>query len=214
MIRALGFSLWIGLVTVIPGLITIAAVAGAVWIFVPEITSSVSLLEYQLLALAFFAAIMLVTQSIGISLESLLIDNELLGHESVKIPAAVAGEATKVDPYEQYELLYFTLVSMGPEEDPNSHVERAVAQFFLSNNALVAFGAGLLATIGLGSWRALSGTLTAPMLWSAGAYVLGLVVFLIAVYRITRVRFRVMGKAIWTLRNHPSTNLQKSKSGP
>ena len=137
MIRALGFSLWIALVTVIPGLITIASVAGAVWIFLPEISSTVSLLENQMITLAFVAAIMLVTQSIGITLESLLIEHELLGHESVKIPAAVAGEPTDVDPYEQYELLYFTLVSMGPEEDPNSHVERAVAQFFLSSVGLV-----------------------------------------------------------------------------
>lgn len=212
MIQALGFSLWIALVTVIPGLITIASVAGAVWIFVPEIAGTVGVLENQLFALAVVAAIMLVTQSIGITLESLLTEYRLLGHESVEIPSEVAGEPTEVDPYEQYKLLYFTLVSMGPEDDPNSHVERAVAQFFLSNNALVAFGTGLVTTFGLASWSALTGTLTGPVLWSAVAYVIGLAVFLIAVYHITRIRFRVMTKAVWTLRNQPLTEGQASNT--
>lgn len=193
-----GISLWIALVTVVPGLITIAVVYGA---FVSAQVdggafSWVSLqVDNDWLAVAVAVTIMVLTQALGILLEEVLVHFRLLGRRSQTISApeglSLEGEAIELQPYREYAGLY-VLLSQLDDEDTQGHLRRAVAQFFLTNNSLVSFLVGLVLALSLAA--------AVPSPAGTLYYSLALFLCLLVSYRVAVIRFREMAKSLWAVR--------------
>ncbi|OGR28901.1 MAG: hypothetical protein A2X83_08370 [Desulfuromonadales bacterium GWD2_54_10] len=147
----LGISVWISLATIVPGLITIATIGGALIIVCPNAIDSVildleGLSEWSYAGLAI--TIMVMTQAFGILLEKLLISRQWLGlsEKVIEIPTGIdpLGQTSFIlRPYYEYKGLYLLLAELQENEDSQGHLQRALAQFFLTNNSLVSFSAGL-----------------------------------------------------------------------
>lgn len=143
---------------------------------------------------------MVLTQAFGIFLEQVLVKFRLLGssNQNFYIPdPSRTGEVLEVgiDPYSQYDVIYGLLVQLGRHEDPHRHLERALAQFFLTNNSLVAFAAGALLAFGLAMRAAPSE--------GSGALILigiGFLICLAVSHRVAVIRFRVVAESVWALR--------------
>lgn len=206
-----GVSLWIALVTVVPGLITIAVIYGAFVIAeVDSGTSSWLVLQVNndWIAAAIAITIMVLTQALGILLEEVLVRLRLLGSESQKllIPEGMSLEGEKeieVQPYKEYAGLYMLLSQFGAE-DTQGHLRRVIAQFFLTNNSLVSFSAGLVVSLFL----AFSASSSAEMLY----YCFGLFMCLLLSYWVAVIRFREMTKSLWAVRNIKGKVLQEQQA--
>lgn len=194
-----GISLWIALVTVVPGLITIAVIYGA-FASAQVDGEAVSWLSLQVnndwIAAAIAVTIMVLTQALGILLEEMLVHLRLLGSKSQKITVSeglyLEGEGEiELQPYREYAGLYI-LLSQLDDEDSQGHLRRTVAQFFLTNNSLVSFLAGLIISLAL----AFSVSNPAGVLY----YSLGLFLCLVLSYRVAMLRFREMTKSLWAVR--------------
>jgi uncharacterized membrane protein len=185
-------SYWIILVTVIPGMVTIAAIYGAFAFIDP------ALLEPSSLAFAGFdnwfgiaiaVTIMILTQTIGILLEEVLVRRKWLGRKKI----APQG----IDCYEEYSQLYFYLAGMTKDDDAHGHHRRAVAQFFLTLNTLVSFLLGIIVALVIALAESSRGGI---VFRSAGIYIGLMVGCFIVSYAVTRLRFREMARTIWATR--------------
>jgi hypothetical protein len=204
----LGISLWIALATVVPGLITIAAIYGAC------VATGTSGLERHLatsgdwVPSAIAITIMILTQSLGILLERILTDRKWLGPEERPrtIPPDIDPRCELefvLKPYLEYQGIYLLIAQMKESDDAHGHLQRALAQFFLSNNTLVSFAAGLAATlIALGAGGDVHG----------GLVYLGLMVAcLLVTFQVVMIRFEVMAKALWAVhRCRPAAKTSRS----
>lgn len=197
----LGLSIWFALVTVIPGLVTLATVWGAavaVGVAPPELLVSWGLADATL-AVAVAVTVMLLTQWLGILLEEkVLVPRRLLGHRGR--PAArllkpgidpLGRTEFTMDPYDEYAGLYLLLAELRQDDDVRGHLERAVTQFFLTINTMVAFALGIVAAIVL---AVLEGGGTAMV--RAGTYAAVLMVVVGASWLVAVSRFELMG---WSL---------------
>jgi hypothetical protein len=212
----LGISVWITLATVMPGLITMAAMYGAFAFVAPGslpvfATELKGLGDAALLGIA--VAIMVLTQAIGILLEELLIRKRSYGPEVEKLdipegidPADQRKQAPVVKTYEEYRGLYLLLADMREGDDSQGHLQRVVAQFFLTNNTLISYAIGLLTVIAVTTVSDVS---------SAGpgiAYAVFLGLCLVVTYEVVRIRFRVMAKALWATRRRRVADRPKQAS--
>lgn len=204
----LSISLWIALTTIVPGMMTIATVFGAIEISGPEkIFLEETALNDNFIWLSISIGIMIITQAFGILLEMLLIKYHLYGKKSneieIKIPKGVVSnnlETNKINPYIEYDCLYLLIVKLRENEDSQGHLKRCVSQFFLSNNSLISFIAGILTSIILMVvYRRFCDT-------NSWIYLVGLILLLFTSYRVARIRFQVMAKAIWATRIHRNLN--------
>ncbi|WP_380676220.1 hypothetical protein [Salinigranum sp. GCM10025319] len=201
-------SLWITLVTVIPGLITIATLFGAGTIVDPDLVARVDVQASQWLWLSVAVTVMILTQAFGIILEGVLVDRRRLGNteiprdEGVLEPAAYPEDTIR--PYEEYERLYFLLVRLEEKDDAYGHLERAVAQFFLTNNTLVSFAIGIVGTLSIVAASVLVRGPTVEVLLRGGIYLGLLAVALGVSYAVAVARFEVMTKSAWSLRTRPT----------
>jgi len=199
----LGISVWVTLATVVPGLVTMAVlywslvVINAEWIVIlrqPLVDAS------DWIWAGIGISIMVLTQSFGILLEGLLINKRWLGPENREIEIAKGidphGETQIIlKPYFEYQGLYILLSELREDEDTQGHLKRSLAQFFLTNNTLVSFLAGILLTlIALAVFPSWEASLR------AGFYILVLLIFLLVSFKVARIRFEVMGKALWAAR--------------
>jgi hypothetical protein len=200
----LGISVWITLATVMPGLITIAAMYGAFAFVAPAAlpvftTELKGLGDAALIGVA--VAIMVLTQAIGILLERVLIKRHGYGPETTDVsipdgidPVDMKAKTFPLWPYHEYEGLYLLLAELGEHGDTQGHLQRAVAQFFLTNNTLISLSVGIITTVILvvvsGSRGVLPGLLYAVLL----------VVCLVVSFNVARIRFVVMAKALWAAR--------------
>lgn len=198
----LGISLWITLATVIPGLITISILYGAVTFtglahHAPVMAAFQGVNDWVASGFAIMA--MVLTQGIGILLENFLISNQLLGPEQrrVRIPPGVdpCGETSfSIEPYSEYQGLYLLLAELRENEDSQGHLQRTLAQFFLTNNVLVSFCLGLLVSI----WRMIHVDLS---FWPRSlGYIAFLLICLLILYPVACIRFKVMTNALWAAR--------------
>ena len=196
----LGISVWITLATVVPGLVTLAVVAGAAEFVLgvpPDVIVGTSFFKSEWVDGGVAITTMLLTQALGILLEKLLVDRHWLGARRVhvRVPAGIdpggLAEFT-LEPYAEYQGIYLLLAELQEHEDAQGHLQRALAQFFLTNNTLVAFAAGIAASVGF----MLHSGLTAPGV----AYVAALALCLGVSFRVARIRFLVMAKALWAAR--------------
>lgn len=205
----LAVSFWIALVTVVPGLITIATVFGAVVLVDPTYVSGLDTDINQGLWGAIAITVMILTQAFGILLEDKLVSRKSLGGK-IDVPEKFfdsmesLSDSKCIDPYKEYQFLYFLLVRLGEGDDIHGHLERAVAQFFLSNNTLVSFAAGIVATGGIVIMSLLTQGFVPVILVRGGVYAGLLVVALFISFRVTIARFEVMAISTWSLRNQPS----------
>lgn len=213
-------SLWIALVTVVPGLITIAAVLGAATFVDPDLPATVDLHLNEWVLSAVAVAVMVLTQSVGILLEDVLVTRRWLGPERIELDDEVLREAgfetEPIDPYDEYQRLYLFLVRLGEGDDHYGHLERSVAQFFLTTNTLVSFGAGIVATVGLVAIAVAMGTIT-PDLLARSALAMGVLLAALWVsYRVAIARFQVMVLSSWSLRTRPDpgTGVDRTTATP
>lgn len=193
----LGMSLWVVLATVVPGLITVAVLflcfsaAGMAWTPVSN--------DWVMVGIALAA--MVLTQAFGVLLEELLVRFQLLGPREQTVQAPDPGRPgefmeVQVKSYEQYSALYVVLARLGENDDSQGHLKRALAQFFLTNNTLVSFAAGVLASSALvilgrqvPSW-----------------FVAGLLLALGLSYYVARIRFREMTRSLWAVQYYRSAH--------
>jgi len=143
-------SIWITLAMVVPGMVSMATLFGAmavsnVWSILPVASTVKEFSDWAVAGIA--VTIMIMTQAVGILLESFLIKGQWLGPEKniVVIPQGVdplGEEEFELEPYAEYQGLYLLLAELRGDEDSHGHLQRVLAQFFLSNNALVSFAPG------------------------------------------------------------------------
>lgn len=199
----LGISLWIALAMVIPGLVTITCLYFAGVTVNPQLTHSFFVFikdsnDWIISGLAI--TIMILTQSFGILLEKLMIKNRLLGPESKNIKIAegidpCGSTAFELKPYNEYDGMYILLAELDENEDTQGHLKRCLAQYFLTNNSMISFIAGIvLAYVIL--------FLDFQMEYMANAAIfIGISSFLLfVIYQIAVIRFEVMTKALWAAR--------------
>lgn len=192
----LGISLWVALVTVVPGLVTVATLYGAVRIAAPDalvliLGGGATVTTWVWTGV--LVTVMVLTQALGILLEEGLVRLGWLG--STFKPHRESGESEPVSVYDQYRQLYYLLAELRPDDDAQGHLQRTVAQFFLTNNTLVSFITGLLVTVILAfSAYGVGGSM------SVVGYVVFLILCLVVSYRVAVIRFREMAKSIWAAR--------------
>jgi len=192
----LGISLWVALVTVVPGLVTVATLYGAVRIAAPDalvliLGGGATVTTWVWTGV--LVTVMVLTQALGILLEEGLVRLGWLG--STFKPHRESGESEPVSVYDQYRQLYFLLAELRPDDDAQGHLQRTVAQFFLTNNTLVSFITGLLVTVILAfSAYGVGGSM------SVVGYAVFLILCLVVSYRVAVIRFREMAKSIWAAR--------------
>jgi hypothetical protein len=198
----LGISVWITLATVVPGLVTIAAVYGALATSAPE-SLAPFLTDLQKLNdwvyAGFAVTVMVLTQLVGILLEGAFIRLGSLGPKELQlsIPEGIDPLGLthfKLEPYSEYAGLYLLLAELREHEDSQGHLQRALAQFFLTNNILVSFTVGIVVSVAA---LAISAQPARPV---ALVYVAALLACLVVSYRVARIRFEVMAKALWAAR--------------
>lgn len=143
----LGISVWIALATVVPGLVTIAVLFMGIAILCPgTITNLATDLKgmNEWVYAGGAITIMVLTQSIGILTEGLFVRKQWFGPMSteVNVPTGIDPlGVTKftLEPYAEYQGLYLLLTELREKEDSQGHLQRALAQFFLTNNTMVSF---------------------------------------------------------------------------
>ena len=199
-----GITLWIVLATVFPGFVTITVLFGAVVIVSPELLQNgltIAGIDSEWLWLSVAITIMILTQAIGILLEELLVKMHWLGSrkKKIKCPPGLGMKGNKefiLTPYVEYQGLYILIAKLIESEDSQGHLKRALAQFFLTNNTLVSFFVGIIATLVL-SVQQSNGI-------SAGAiiYIFMLLVCLVISYFVAVIRFDVMAKSLWAVRTN------------
>jgi hypothetical protein len=194
-------SYWIVLVTVIPGTVTIATVTGAFAFIDPALLkrSSIGFMGSEdWLAIPVAVTIMILTQSLGILLEEVLISRKWLGRKKVA--------PQDIDCYEEYDQLYHHLAEMKKDDDAHGHLRRAITQFFLTLNTLVSFLVGMSVALAIAFFeRHQSGTIYKP----AGIYLALMGGCFLVSYLVARIRFREMARSIWTARQRKG----KSENG-
>jgi hypothetical protein len=192
-----GISVWITLVIVIPGLVTVSTIFGAFKVSAPVILDRYAESPAQLSAwfwTAIVVTIMILTQTFGILLEEILVRNRLLGRYFIINKGKETEERHSV--YEQYEHLYFLLADLRPDEDNQGHLQRAIALFFLTNNTLISFSVGIVVSIILYKFFAIS---KEPSDWyHTIIYISFLFILLILSYMVGVIRFKEMAKSIYS----------------
>jgi hypothetical protein len=191
----LGISLWVALATVVPGLVTIAVVFCAIVIANPTIICSgnnIFTIPSDWVIAGIAITIMVLTQALGILLEELLVKLHLFpGCTQLTVPSEFCSKGEKdIDAYKQYDKLYILLAQLTEHEDSQGHLKRAAAQFFLTNNTLVSFFAGIIVSLVL----AIVNNARGEYLFF---YTLSMFFCLIISYWVAVIRFRVMAKCIW-----------------
>lgn len=199
----LGISVWVTLATVVPGLVTMAVLY---WSLVVVNVAWIDALRGPLeeasdwIWAGLGISIMVLTQSFGILLEGLLIRRRWLGpvERTIKIEPGIDPHGqtlVRLRPYDEYQGLYILLAELREDEDTQGHLKRALAQFFLTNNTLVSFIAAMILTVvTLGVWP------SQPALLRSVIWLAILVLLLLVSFRVARIRFEVMGKALWAAR--------------
>lgn len=185
-------SYWIVLVTVIPGTVTIATIFGAFAYVDPDLLEnlSINLLGFEeWLAFAVAVTIMILTQTLGILLEEILVRRKWLGRKKL------SPQGT--DCYEEYSILYYDLAGMKKDDDAHGHLRRAITQFFLTLNTLISFLIGAIVAFAIAFLGKPQNTLVHN---KAGIYIAFMTLCLILSYLVAKIRFREMGRSIWATR--------------
>jgi len=198
----LGISVWITLAMVVPGLVTMAVLYGA--IATTSDGSMPSLLvkigePNEWVVAGFAVTSMIMTQAIGILVENTLVRFHWLGPETRSLSIArgidpLGERRAEIKPYEEYEGLYLLLSELRHDEDSHGHLQSALAPFFRSNNTTVAFAIGTIAT-------ACRFVTTPSVGWLPGLlYMFFLIACLLLTVYVARIRFDVMTRALWAAR--------------
>ncbi len=191
----LGISLWVALATVVPGCITIACIWGAFAIINPTLLNQGALsacLANDWICASIAITIMVLTQAVGILIEKRFVDNEWYG----KADTAEESEAEKrADPYVEYSGLYVVLAGLREEDDSKGHLERVLAQFFLNNNVIVSFAAGMLVSAVITLLY-----LDHDILIRGLSYFLFMGICLVICIKVAKIRFNVMIKSLSAVR--------------
>lgn len=209
----LGISVWISLAMVIPGLVTLAALYGSIVMASActafPVTPEIKVFGEWAVA-GIVVTIMIMTQAIGILLEAVLVRKQWLGPpiRRISIPPGVDPMGFvefDLKPYEEYQGLYLLLAELREDEDSHGHLQRTLAQFFLSNNTIVSFTTGIIVTL----WQ----LATSPPCDSYPplAYLLLLLACLAITIGVARIRFEVMTKALWAARRRRLEEAAKAK---
>ncbi len=200
----LGISIWITLAMVIPGLVTLAVVVCAFLLMSTcgvgfSLAALTGLGEWVIAGIVMW--IMVMNQAIGILLEAYLVHGQWLGRPNrlIAIPPGIdpLGNTTFIlHPYQEYQGMYLLLAELREHEDEHGHLQRSLAQFFLTNNVMVSFSLGLVTTLVL-FFNAQACDWHWPSFYGAM-----LLTCLVISFRVAKIRFEVMTKALWAARRH------------
>lgn len=209
----LGISVWVTLATVVPGLISMAVLF---WAIVVVNVCWLDTLRLPLLNASDWiwaglgVTIMVITQSLGILLERVLINKKLLGDERIEVTIKKGVDLHGVtqfdlEPYDEYQGMYILLSELREDEDAQGHLKRCLAQFFLTLNTLISFLAGIIFTISIAAAFSEQSNK-----YEAASYVLFLIFLFIVCFKVAKIRFEVMAKALWaSRRQHAFINEHK-----
>jgi hypothetical protein len=211
----LGISVWVALATVVPGLVTIAVLYLGAVILCPNVASSLitdlkGMNEWAYAGSAI--TLMVLTQSIGILLEKFLVTKKWYGlaQKEITIPEGIdpLGETKFIlYQYNEYKGMYLLLAEMREHEDSQGHLQRVLAQFFMTNNTIVSFAAACVFAIFLLVQR---GSGDPFYLLKGSCYLIAMILFLAVSYSVARIRFEVMAKALWAARRRRIADLEKN----
>ncbi len=213
----LGISLWIALAMVIPGLVTITCLYFACISVNPNLAQP--FFEFlkgsnDWIISGFAITIMILTQAFGILLEKLMIKKNLLGPQTRKVKIAEGIDPrgkTKFDlePYCEYDGMYILLAELHENEDTQGHLKRCLAQYFLTNNSITSFSAGIIL-----AYIILFLDFKLEYLVNAAIFI-GISSFLLfVIYEVAIIRFEVMAKALWAARQRRSYAAPKKHDMP
>ena len=205
-----GISVWVTLAMIVPGLVTLATLYGAFLVAtscmdVPMLPDFELFGDWAISGIA--VTVMIMTQGIGILVEGVLTRVRWYCPESrtIVIPEGIDPfGVVKFDlrPYEEYQGLYLLLAELREGEDHHGHLQRALAQFFLSSNTMVSYAAGSLATL----WLIVAYGCATSLAWG---YLALLLACLAVTTKVVRIRFEVMAKALWAARRRRIEDLGK-----
>lgn len=186
-------TIWIILATVIPGLITIACVFIIInWVF-PHYSIEYSQIN-NWFGFSIVVAIMIITQSFGVGLESILQKTFPKKINSIKITNPTR-EKVEIAADDEYKGLYCVISGFKEGDDKHGHIQRIIGQYFLTANILVSYLAAIL-------------IVTALVFFSNELYPTRIIVFLLVMVLLCaitlftlRMRYKVMIQSLWTIRN-------------
>lgn len=219
----LSISVWITLATVIPGLVTITVVF---WSIVIVNVDWLYNLRHPLEGASTWvwagsvAAIMVTTQFFGIILEGVLVKKKWLGTETLMANLAPGidphGQTEIIiNPYHEYGGLYVLLAELREDEDAHGHLQRALAQYFLTNNVLISFLIGIFSSFVLlvDYWinfdipqEAFIELILLPSI----IYIFMLLILLCVTFNVSVTRFQVMAKSLWAARRLRVRHLEEN----
>lgn len=211
---SLGISLWVTLATIVPGLITIAALYGAVVFVFPDFIKDHlggigSCGDWPMAGMAI--TIMILTQALGILLENILIKLKALGpeHEIIWIPPGIDPLGSNkfiLKRYDEYSGFYILIAEFEESEGVKQHLERVLAQFFLTNNTLVSFSGALIFSVLL--------AFLYPQAWGSPkfyVYLSSVFLALIVSWKVARIRFTAMTMFLWAVRRKKMKTSKKRR---
>ena len=130
-------TIWIVLSTIIPGLITITCLLILTnWVFLEYAIDVTQLQNWGGFAIA--VTIMVITQTLGILNEKWLertFPLTITGFDITKNPL----EPIEIPAKNEYKSLYCIVSRLTDKDDAHGHIQRIIAQFFLSANNLVSY---------------------------------------------------------------------------
>jgi hypothetical protein len=211
----IGLSLWVVIATIIPGVITIATMYLSVVVAYPALIDNLhDIIKFKndWIVTGIALVVIILTQALGILVENLLIKLRAYGpkEKEITIPEGIDPLSSTnfiLRRYDEYQGLYLLLVELGTEDDTQCHLNRILAQFFLSNNTMVGFFISLVLALVL--------SFVNREAWLSVyyyVYILFLMAFIFVSWNTTCTRFIVMTKSLWALRRKKMIEKRKSHS--
>ena len=129
-----------------------------------------------------------------------MIKKNLLGPKEIKVKIAKGIDPCgktefDLEPYCEYDGMYILLAELNENEDTQGHLKRCLAQYFLTNNSIISFSAGIIL-----AFLILFLDFKMEYLVNAAIFI-GISSFLLfVIYKVAVIRFEVMTKALWAAR--------------
>ncbi len=193
-------TLWIILAIVMPGLVTISCLLVIFqWVY-PEVGHSFyAIAMNSWYEFSFIIAIMIVTQVVGIVQEQILNGLKLfpsqveLSAGAVKLAKKLKIKAKRINPSEEYGLLYMVLAMLQPDDDKHGHIQRVAGQFFLTVNCMASYLIGALVALAM--------AIRHGMTSETVMFLIAMLILYVFTFKAMQVRFTSLVSSLWIARH-------------
>lgn len=193
-------TLWIILATVMPGLVTISCLLVIFrWVY-PEVGDSFyAMTMNSWYEFSFVVAIMIVTQVVGIVQEQIFNGLKLFPRQvelsagAVKLAKKLKIKAKRINPSEEYGLLYMVLSMLQPDDDKHGHIQRVAGQFFLTVNCMASYLIGALVALAM--------AIRHGMTSEAVMFLIAMLILYVFTFKAMQVRFTSLVSSLWIARH-------------